>query len=178
MEDLGEHIRYAGMDFETVLRKYADCITRLCVVNTGNREDAKDCFQNTFLKLYLSDKTFSREEYLKAWLIRVAINECRDFHRTLWKRKVDLGYQGSTGEAVSEKRNANGEEEVIYEEECRELLETLQRIPEKYREILYLYYYEAFSIGEIAEMLSLKVNTVKSRLLRGRKKMAERMGKK
>ena len=164
------------MDFETVLRRHADCITRLCLVNTGNQEDAKDCCQNVFLKLYLSDKKFSNEEHLKAWLIRIAINECRDFHRTLWKRKVDLGYQGVTEEKLSGKQIINGEEQVIYKEECRELLAALQRLPERYREVLYLYYYESFHTGEIAEMLNLRVNTVKSRLLRGRKKLAERMG--
>lgn len=171
-------LRYAGMDFEAALRKYADCITRLCLVNTGNQEDAKDCFQNIFLKLYLSHKEFSDEEYLKAWLIRVAINECRDLHRTFWKRKVDIGYQEITKEELSGKRTVNGEERVIYKEECQELMESLRLLPEKYREVLYLYYYESFDTGEIAKMLNLRVNTVKSRLLRGRKKLGERMGAK
>lgn len=168
--------RFAGMDFETALRRHADRVTRLCLVNTGNREDAKDCFQNVFLKLYLSQKEFSSEEHLKAWLIRVAVNECRSFHRTLWKRRVDLGYEED--EKTSPRQVPDSEEQIIYREECGRLLEALRSLPEKYREVLYLYYYESFSIGEISEILNLRVNTAKSRLLRGRKKLAERMGEK
>ncbi|MFQ9514323.1 MAG: RNA polymerase sigma factor [Eubacterium sp.] len=160
--------KYAGMDYETVLRKYADYITRICVINTGNREDAKDIFQNVFLKLYLTDKEFSNENYLKAWLIRVAINECKDFHKTSWKRKVELGYKEISSEQIC------GQKDIGYSSECQILIEALQNLSEKYRQIIYLYYCEEFSTREIADMLRMSVNTVKSRLQRGRKKLAER----
>ena len=69
--------KYAGMEYEDVVRQYADDITRLCVVWTQNEEAAKDCFQNTFLKLYQTEQTFREEEHIKAWLYTVARNECR-----------------------------------------------------------------------------------------------------
>lgn len=64
--------KYAGMEYEDVVRQYADDITRLCVVWTQNEEAAKDCFQNTFLKLYQTEQTFREEEHIKAWLYTVA----------------------------------------------------------------------------------------------------------
>lgn len=63
--------KYAGMEYEDVVRQYADDITRLCVVWTQNEEAAKDCFQNTFLKLYQTEQTFREEEHIKAWLIQL-----------------------------------------------------------------------------------------------------------
>ena len=84
--------KYAGIEYEDVVRQYADDITRLCVVWTQNEEAAKDCFQNTFLKLYQTEQTFREEEHIKAWLYTVARNECRDYHRQFWNRNVDIGY--------------------------------------------------------------------------------------
>ena len=63
---------YAGIPYEEIVRRYADDITRLCVVWTQNEEAAKDCFQNTFLKLYMTKKSFREEEHIKAWLFKVA----------------------------------------------------------------------------------------------------------
>ena len=57
--------KYAGIEYEDVVRQYADDITRLCVVWTQNEEAAKDCFQNTFLKLYQTEQTFREEEHIK-----------------------------------------------------------------------------------------------------------------
>ena len=106
--------KYAGMEYEDVVRQYADDITRLCVVWTQNEEAAKDCFQNTFLKLYQTEQTFREEEHIKA----------------------------------------------------------LRKLPFRYREVIVLYYYEEYGTGEIAKMLHTSVNTVKSRLRRGREKIA------
>ena len=82
---------YAGMSYEEVVEKYSDYITRMCVVWTQNEEAAKDCFQNTFIKLYKSSKNFNDSEHLKAWLLRVARNECNDYHRTFWNKNVSIG---------------------------------------------------------------------------------------
>lgn len=87
-----ENSTYAGMIFEDVTKEFSDNVTRICISATGNYEDAKDCFQNTFLKLYTSKKSFNNKEHLKAWLLRVAINECKDYHRSFWKRNVDFDY--------------------------------------------------------------------------------------
>ena len=129
--------KYAGMEYEDVVRQYADDITRLCVVWTQNEEAAKDCFQNTFLKLYQTEQTFREEEHIKAWLYTVARNECRDYHRQFWNRNVDIGY-------VPQENQKSGSLQIEDED----------------------------GTGEIAKMLHTSVNTVKSRLRRGREKLA------
>ena len=155
--------KYAGMDYEEVVRLFSDYITRMCVVWTQNSEAAKDCFQNTFLKLYQTSKEFDDKEHIKAWLFTVARNECRDYHRTFWNRNVDKGYffqEGSTNL-------------LTYDEEASDLVDSLHRLPIKYREVLMLYYYQGYDVKETAEILHINVNTVKSRLRRGREKLAK-----
>lgn len=156
--------KYAGIEYEDVVRQYADDITRLCVVWTQNEEAAKDCFQNTFLKLYLTEQTFREEEHIKAWLYTVARNECRDYHRQFWNRKVDIGY-------VPQENQKAGSLQ-IEDEETEQLVVALRKLPFRYREVIVLYYYEEYGTGEIAKMLHTSVNTVKSRLRRGREKLA------
>lgn len=155
--------KYAGMKYEEAMRLFADDITRLCVVWTQNAEDAKDCFQNTFIKLYQTKKEFYDAQHLKAWLICVARNECNDYHRTFWKRNVDLGF------------TPDEESKILfdYDEETEKLLSALHKLSRKYREVLVLYYYEEYETTEIAKILQLNINTVKSRLYRGREKLGK-----
>lgn len=161
--------QYIGMSYEEAVKYYANDITRICIIQLKNIEDAKDCFQNVFLKLYLSEKNFNDKEHLKAWLFRVAYNECSDFKRSFWKRKVELGYQ--------EDKQENNQYQKLFScsEECQDIIELLQKLPKKYRDILYLYYYEEYNTTEIADILKMKVNTVKGRLQRGRKKLTEKI---
>lgn len=171
--------KYAGSNYEKVVSLYADDITRMCVVWTNNAEVAKDCFQNTFLKLYQTDKEFQSLDHIKAWLLTVARNECNDYHRTFWSKNVDLGYierdqiAGMDG-AV---HVASAEELIEYDEDTRKLIEALHKLTVRYREVLTLYYYEEYDTKEIAEILHISVNTVKSRLRRGRVKLAAIMQK-
>lgn len=154
--------KYAGMGYEEVVQLFADDITRLCVVLTQNTEDAKDCFQNTFIELYKTKKEFADKGHLKAWLIHVARNKCNDYHRTFWKRKVDLGFN------LEENRGLM----PVADNETERLVTALHKLSGKYREILVLYYYEEYDTKEIAGILHLNANTVKSRLRRGRVKLA------
>ena len=67
--------------YEEVVYQYSDMVTRIAVMNVKNYDDAKDCYQNVFMKLYCYNKKFESEEHLKAWLIRVTINECKDYQK-------------------------------------------------------------------------------------------------
>ena len=62
--------------FEQILKKYADTVTGVCIMRLKNFTDTEDCFQNVFYKLFYKSPEFDSEEHLKAWLIRIAINEC------------------------------------------------------------------------------------------------------
>lgn len=157
--------KYAGMEYEEVVRQFADDITRLCIVWTQNEEAAKDCFQNTFLKLYQVKKSFREVEHIKAWLYKVARNECIDYHRQFWNRNVNMGYIPN--------ENQKTDSIKIDNEETEQLLKALRALSLKYREVIVLYYYEEYNTTEIAEILHTSVNTVKSRLRRGTKKLAD-----
>lgn len=76
--------------YEEVVYQYSDMVTRIAVMNVKNYDDAKDCYQNVFMKLYCYNKKFESEEHLKAWLIRVTINECKDYQKQFWKREIDI----------------------------------------------------------------------------------------
>ncbi len=140
--------------FEKAVEEYSDMITGLCLVRLGNQHDAEDCYQNVFLKLFKNEKMLREDaEYLKAWLIRVAVNECKNRFRFLSRHKtesldfVDLYYEDN---------------------ENRQLMESVMALPEKYREVIYLHYYAGYSVLELAAILKIRENTIKSRLRRGR----------
>lgn len=163
-----ENSTYAGMSFEDVTKEFSDNVTRICISATGNYEDAKDCFQNTFLKLYTSKKSFNNKEHLKAWLLRVAINECKDYHRSFWKRNVDFDYDYDKFFATQSTMKWGDTDEM------ETLLTALRSLPYKYYQIIYLYYIEGYNTSEISVLLHISCNTVKSRLNRGRKILKER----
>ena len=147
---------YAAMSFEQVLKKYADAVTRVCIVHCGNQTDAQDCFQNVFLKLYQSDIDFESEAHIRAWLIRVAVNDCTDWYRQFWKRRIIL---------TDEIPDRNSE---LTQEQEDSVIPYLMKLPFKYRRILYCHYYEDKKISEMATELKLSENTVKTQLVRGR----------
>lgn len=156
---------YAGMSFEQVLKKYADTVTRVCIVHCGNQIDAQDCFQNVFLKLYQSDIDFESEDHIRAWLRRVAVNECTDWYRQFWKRRIIL--TDEIPDHYSELTQDQEDSVIPY----------LLKLPFKYRRILYCHYYEEKKISEIAKELNLSENTVKTQLVRGRKLLKRNMKK-
>ena len=145
--------------YEEVVYQYSDMVTRIAVMNVKNYDDAKDCYQNVFMKLYCCNKKFESEEHLKAWLIRVTINECKDYQKQFWKREIDI-------------------DKLILGQEDQRLiiLPIVMNMPSKYRNVLYLYYYEAYSTNEIASILKENHNTIKSRLIRGRKLLKKKLG--
>jgi len=149
---------YAGLSFEQVVRKYQNTVGKVCLVRLKNYADAQDCFQNVFSTLYSKSPSFESEEHLKAWLIRVAINECKNHIRN---NKPLIPLCDVTENAV----------DFPYDK-CDVSWALLQLTP-KYRNVLYLHYIERYKIAEIAVILEKSENTVKSLLKRGRKKLKE-----
>ena len=140
--------------FETAVETYSDMITGLCLIRLGNMEDAEDCYQNVFLKLYkCSEMLDADSEYLKAWLIRVTVNECKNFFRFRIRHKTEqLDFI-----------------DVFYEDEHEKLLvEQIMSLPPSYRDVIYLHYCSGYSVNELSDMFNIGVNTIKSRLKRVR----------
>ena len=121
-----------------------------------NRADADDVVQGTFLKYYTLNLDYESEEHLKAWLLRVAVNQAKDLTRSFWQRN-----------RVAWEEYMN---ELPFEEpEDSRLFEAVMRLPDKYRIVIHLFYYEDYAVAEIAEILKRSEGTVKSQLSRGRK---------
>lgn len=144
------------IEFDKAIERYSDMIYRIAITITGNEEDAKDAFQETFLRLVRSQNKIMSEEHLKAWLIRVVTNCAKTAVSSPWNRKTQgLSGKESEGEAV---RGA-GENHLLLE---------LQSLPEKYSVVLYLYYYEGYSVKEIGSLLGKNENSIKTLLSRGK----------
>ena len=156
---------YAGLSYDAVLAKYADTVAGVCVMRLQNWADAEDCFQNTFIKLFQKSPDFQSETHLKAWLIRVAVNECRNYikqNRRLLS--LDAAYRSTIVESSE------------WHDNERDISWALMRTEPKYREVLYLYYCEQYKVNDIAAILSIKPNTVKTLLKRGREKLKQIYG--
>lgn len=143
-------------EYNIIVEKFSDMIFRIAYQNLADLNDAEDAVQDVFLKLLKQkNKSFHDYEHLKSWLIRVTINQCLDYKKSFFRKNTvpleDL--------------------EIPFEQEEREVLEELYQLPKDTRNILYLHYYEGYTIKEIAEILGKKQNTVNSKLTRGRKQL-------
>jgi len=143
--------------------RYADMVRRICLVHTKNEADTEDIFQNVFLKYALSSVCFESAEHEKAWMIRVTVNECKDLLKSFFRtHTVSL-------EQVWEKAED-------MEVEHREVWEAVISLPEKYRDVIYLHYYEGYTAPQISRILGKNVNTVYTLMTRARERMKEMLG--
>ena len=148
---------------DQAVEQYADMVYRIALTVTGNVEDAKDVFQETFLRLIKYQNTIQNDEHLKAWLIRVVGNCAKTYVSNSWNRKT----QGLNDQEVYY--------EPEYELETNQLFVELHKLPQKYSMVLYLYYYEEYSIKEISLLLEKKENSIKTLLSRGRDLLKKRL---
>ena len=140
---------------ERAIREYADTVYRIAFQYTGNISDAQDILQEVSLTLVTADPPFEDEGYLRNWICRVTVNKCKNLRKYL---------RFHTFEELDESVPSEESETISLSEE-------LKKLPKKYRTVLYLYYYEEFSIEEISEILSINKNTVGSQLRRARDKL-------
>lgn len=149
----------SGKDaFPYAFSQFTDTVYRVAVHNSARPADAEDITQAVFVKLLESKNTFKGTEHLKAWLIRVTINLCRDELRK--NSKIVLC------ESPLLNDTAQKEDSV---------LEAVRALPENYRNAVYLHYYEGYTAKEIGKILDAKPNTVLSWLSRGRDMLKEEM---
>ena len=140
---------------EEIVIKYENLLYRAALTITQNREDALDMVQETFIKWITSRPDFQSDEHEKAWLLRVVMNLSRNL-------------------VTSAAHRLSCELLDIYpaeDEEEQGVLEEVMKLPESYREAIFLYYYEGYSTAEIAQILNENVSTVRTRLARGREKL-------
>ena len=145
------------------IERYADMVVRLCTLYLKNHADTEDIFQTVFLKYVLSSVCFESEQHEKAWFIHVTINACKDLLRSVFRRRtVPLD------EVLELPAPVTGDN--------REVLEAVLSLPDKYKEDVYLHYYEGYTAPEIAQILRKNKSTVYTLLQRARGMLRDRLG--
>ncbi|MHA6252292.1 sigma-70 family RNA polymerase sigma factor [Oceanobacillus sp. CAU 1775] len=151
--------------FDEIMNEYGQQILQLAYSYVNNIQIAEDLTQDIFVKCYKSLHTYRGNSKLKTWLWRIAINHCKDYLRS-WYNKNVIITENELKQA--ENQNESVEQTVIQMEEDHKLVARIMNLPIKYREVIYLFYFEELSIKEVSAMLDVKVNTVKTRLKRAK----------
>lgn len=140
-------------DIERVIEQYSDMVYRIALTRTGTKENAEDIYQDVFLKYNQKNPEFESEAHEKAWLIRVTINMTKNFNNSSWNKKV-----------------VNLDENMVFETpEENGVFEVVCRLPQNYKTVIYLMYYEGYKINEISKLMRKKEGTIKTWLHRARK---------
>ena len=153
-------------DMERLMDRYGDRMLRLCCMYLNDEHMAQDAVQDSFLKIYRNAQTFEKPEAEKSWVMRVAINTCKDYLRSAWKRRVNLMEQLPEVPA----------QETMPRDEAEELYQAVQALKPKYREVILLHYYQGLRVGEIAAILRAPQSTVSIRLRRARQMLNRMLG--
>ena len=150
-------------ELRRAMDRHADTVRRLCMLHLKNDADTEDIFQTVFLKYVLSSVSFADEGHERAWFIQVTRNACRDLLRRLLRRRTVPLDQAA-------------ELPAHMPAEHREVWEAVLALPEKYRDVVYLHYYEGYTAPEIGRILGKNPNTVYTLLNRARESLREKLG--
>lgn len=149
-------------NFEELYDQYATDVLRVCYFYLGDRQKAEDVCQDVFVRLMVNAPQFE-EGREKAWLLKVALNRCRDLWRGSWAKRVVLG------SPVFELIPAPDDRER--RDDAEAMMTAVHQLPAAFREVILLHYYQNFGINDIARITGLPEGTISSRLSRGRKKL-------
>lgn len=144
-----------GMAIDTVFDKYSNTVYRLAYARVGNRYDAEDILQTVFLKLCKANISFGDEEHLKAWLLRVTVNNSNNLLKSAYWCLTDALDSNITAPT----------------HEVSEVYTAVAKLPLKYRTVVHLHYYEGYSCAEIADIVGSNESTIKTRLKRARERL-------
>jgi RNA polymerase sigma-70 factor (ECF subfamily) len=162
-----QNAEMADISIESIMQQYSDMVYRLAYARTRNKADAEDLFQEVFLKCHKANQQFCSEEHCKAWLIRVTVNLSKNLLASAWQKRIVLKEDPSwNSEKDSASPPENDKGEVFY---------AVMKLPEKYRIVIHLYYYEDYSVSEIANILNRKDSTVKTQLFRARELLKQNL---
>lgn len=148
--------------FSDFYKRNVQMVFKICYIYMKNRFDAEDAVQICFANAYERQQQFGNTEHEKAWLVVTSSNICKSLLRRKHRTEVSI-------DVIPQATGA-------YDETPSEILEIILSMPEKYRVVIYLYYYEGYSCAEIAAMLNKKEATVRSQLYRGREYLKSILG--
>lgn len=141
---------------ERLLTNHGDAVLRMAYSYLHNMADAEEILQDTLVQFLKAAPTLETREHEKAWFLHVAANLCRNRLKYNTIRQTD---------ELADDLAAEGRSDLLF------VWDAVKSLPEKYREVVHLYYYEGYQTAEIAKMLGMKEPTVRSNLARGREKL-------
>lgn len=155
-DTMEQYRAYSNSEIEYLINEYGNTVYRLALMKTKQKEKADDIFQDVFIRLIGLRNRLDGEEHMRAWMIKTTLNCCRDLWKSAWNRHVV--YEQMDVEVCDEEPEVKNVIRII-----------VMGLPDKYRIIVHLYYYEEFSIKEISKILKINQNTVCTRLARARR---------
>ena len=147
-----------------LMEDYAADLKRIAFLYVNDLSECEDIIQEVFISCYQKLPSFRHESSYKTWLTRITINKCKDYKKRWSVKKLIY-----TATITPDFTAPSSEEQFLKEQSSRNMIKQIADLPTKYKEVLILYYYQQMSMSEISEVLNVKVNTIKSRLLRGKK---------
>ena len=152
------HSIYTKEKFDEIYNKYADMVYRICFMMLKEQSSAEDATQNVFIKFIKSSKEYQSDNHLKASLIVIAKNECKNHLKHWWNSKRD-SFEDITEPSYNDEHKDNDVKDAI------------EKLPDKYKIPVYLFYYEGYTTEEISKMLKINHSTIRSHLLEARKRL-------
>lgn len=153
---------YSEEALVSTYNRYVDMIYRLCFSFLKNKEDTEDAVQSVFVKYLRCNKKFENEYHEKAWFIVTASNLCKDMLRQSWRRNISI----ETYDFASDTEDTAGDDVYM----------AIMNLPNKYKTVVYLYYYEGYKTHEIAEMLHKPSSTIRNYLTEARRNLKKVLG--
>lgn len=148
---------------ETILQ-YSEMVYRMAYSLVKDRYDADDIYQEVFTSYVRKNPQFQSKEHEKAWFLRVTVNYCKNFWKSAWQRRTE-----GLIEAV---RKMESPDERV---QNPTIIEQVKLLPEKYRIVIHLFYYEDMSVEEIGKVLKSKPSTIRTQLTRARRLLKKRL---
>lgn len=160
---IGGNIMRSEQEVNRAIEQYSDMIRRLCMIYLKNYADTEDIFQTVFLKYVLSSVSFESKEHEKAWFIRVTINACKDLLKSFIRSRTI-----SLDERIEQPSEMSVDD--------RDVLEAVLSLPQKYKDVVYLHYYEDYTAPQISRILGKNVNTIYTLITRSKRLLREKLG--
>jgi len=157
-----ETLRRTDKEITEIYIRHRQTVYRVCYAYMKNPADTEDAVQDTFVQMIRKGPVFENEEHEKAWLIRTAENVCRNVLRYWWRRHEDI--------------DDHYDLQSPDHSEADSLMQTVMALPDKYKTVVYLYYYEGYSSAEIAGMLGRPQSTIRNYMTEARRLLKERSG--
>lgn len=156
-----------NIDMEKLIELYGEELLRLCYLYLHDWQLAEDAVQDVYINIFRKYRNFQEQSSVKTWITRIAINVCKSYLRTPWKKKV---LYGDLNPVWDEEKEAK---ETVFRDDT--VILAIYELKPKYREVVLLFYYQELKVREIAEILGISQSAVTVRLTRAREQLKDKL---